>query len=96
MAKSQNQALATKAPVGDLAMPSYAGKIEGHKSTAAENNRPKPRIKIVQGSSKPELKREYKEGAALLSPENTLLASAGEPFIAIPFGRFSFDRFSLV
>ncbi len=70
--------------VTDIALPDYAGEVEGNKSEAAAQNRPRPRIKIVQGMSKPALKKEFGEGAVLLAPDNVLLAAPGDSFVGIP------------
>lgn len=87
MAK-QNQQIEVKKDAGEIEMPAYAGSIAGVKSAAASNNRPRPRIKVVQGSSKPDVKRIAGEGALLLSPDNTLLAKAGDEFVAVPLYLF--------
>lgn len=79
--------------VQDIALPSYAGTIAGEKSRAAANNRPRPRIKIIQGTSKPDLKREFGEGAALLAPDNLLLGEAETAFVAIPM--FLYETYEL-
>lgn len=90
MAKTQTIQTRTEAP---LAMPSYAGKVQGKASSAAADNQPKPRIKLIQGSSKIELKKQFGEGAVVLSPDNTLLGKAEDPFVAVPL--FLYETYEL-
>jgi hypothetical protein len=80
---AKTQAIQTK-PENDLALPAYAGSVDGRANTAAADNQAKPRIKIVQGSSKPDLKKKYGEGAVLLSSDDVCLGKAEVPFTAVP------------
>lgn len=92
MAKKTTEIVKNEAPQ-EIALPSYAGSIAGEKSRAAANNRPRPRVKLLQGSSKPDLKREFGEGAALLAPDNVLLSEPEQPFVAIPV--FLYETYEL-
>ena len=42
------------------------------------------RVKIVQGTSKPELKEDFGEGSVLITPGNALVAAQGSGFLFVP------------
>lgn len=65
-------------------LPSYAGKVEAPRSECVAMNAPKPRIKVIQAMTEAGLKKQFGEGAILLSPDNVLLAKKGDSFVAIP------------
>lgn len=56
---------------------------------AMQEHRVLPRIKVIQGLSKKELRDQFGQGAVVLNPLNTLIATPGSAFRLVPVFFFS-------
>lgn len=87
MSEKENE-LANTTPGMMAAAPDFmAGDREGQ--DVASEYRTTAYSKIVQSSSKNDLKEMFPEGSVILTPENTLVAPKGEEFVVIPIFMFT-------